>query len=74
MGTKKIRITHLRKSLFSSAKDEGLYAFKRDKNFHKEIPALSRFSQNKLFCFFISVVFGKALGNILPPLSLVHKT
>jgi len=61
MGTKTLRITYISKRLFSSAKNEGLYAFKRNNNFHKKIPTLSRFSHNSLFCFLISVVFGKAL-------------
>jgi len=61
IGTKKRRIAHISKRLFSSAKYEGFYAFKRDNNFHKEIAALSHLSHNNLFCFLISVVFDKAL-------------
>ena len=49
-GTKKKTITRISKSLFSSAKDDGFYAFKHDNNCHKEIPALSCLVHNNLFC------------------------
>jgi len=62
---KKIRITHISKSLFSSVKDGGFYAFKHDNNCHKEIPVLSRLSHNNLFYFLLSVVFDKTLEDYL---------